>query len=146
MNYKLFMAGICAALSASLTFALKAEAACFGSTCNNKDPVKEGCTDGRVVDWQTFGSYSYGPLWNRQRRQITVVLMYSAKCKANWTKADVPSGTLLYVEESPPPQNRFGRYTTQTIGWSYGNMSNGYVTNRGCAEVPGSGRYCTEFK
>jgi len=145
MNLKLSSIGFLAALVIPLIPSLKAEAGCVGSKCNNLDPISQGCNDGKAVDTRYFGSYSYGPWWNRKSRQITVVLMYSSKCKANWARADVPAGTPIYVEELYKPGNVYGIYKTQTDGWSYGNMSNGNVPNRACAKIGGYGK-CTYFK
>jgi hypothetical protein len=114
----------------------QAKAACMGSDCNDKDPNQQGCTDGVVLEKSRQGFYSYGPWWNRITRERTIWHMYSKKCRANWTRADAPYGTTLFVQEFYAPGTTRGRYRTTTDGLSYSNMSTGNVPNRACATFP----------
>jgi hypothetical protein len=146
MRFKLSLVMLFVFLT-NLTFVNTAEASCVGSECNDKDPIREGCTDGREVAREDFGVYSFGSWWSRQERKKIISLIYSEKCKANWSKADVPAGTKIYIEEKYAPGNKRGYSTTQVNGQSYGNMSTGNVPNRACALLP-SKIYptCTLFK
>jgi Protein of unknown function (DUF2690) len=139
--------GLFLLLFGNLAFTSKAEAACVGSQCNNRDPIEQGCTDGRIVATARYGTYSFGNWWNQTTRDRTVSLVYSDKCRANWAKVDAPIGTTIYIEEKYQPGTKRGYYTTNTVGQSYGNMSTGNVPNRSCALFPGDPvQKCTDFK
>lgn len=141
---RLYLATLC--VLTSLTFVNKAEASCVGSECNDKDPIEQGCTDGRPVATEELGYYWSGiPLFRKQRK-MKVTLMYSDKCRANWAKADVPKDTEIFVEELYAPGHIRGRYTTKANGQSYGNMSTGNVPNRACIKLKNLNKQCTLFK
>jgi len=78
-------------------------------------------------------------------RGTTVELRYSPSCNASWTKAIVPIGTVLYVEDAQGRQ--FGEYEVKNDGIltaHYGNMGAGKAL-KGCAKLPNSDRLCTSF-
>jgi hypothetical protein len=129
-------------------FVSEAEAAsCQGDSCNNKDPVEQGCDDGVEVDNKTYGTYPY----NGGTRTMSISLIYSKKCLANWAKADVPRNTNLYIQERRTQANGeraiYGYYTTTVNGQSFGNMSTGDTPNRACFISPTQlEAQCTDFK
>lgn len=131
---------------------------CRGAACNDKDPVEYGCeADAQVVEEVTHTVFRWQDGW--QPRQIIIKQIYSASCRANWTKAYVPSDTFLFVKERSQvnrDENINGLFKSEGDGyfWTYGNMANGEATNQSCValqsfEIPGLGywydRYCTGF-
>ncbi|SKB11927.1 exported hypothetical protein [Planktothrix sp. PCC 11201] len=106
---------------------------------DGQDPKDRQCNDA-----QTLGSTSggrYGPPWNQ--REIRIEMRMSRQCQANWVKADVPKGTLLYLQDENG--KTYVQYQTQVSGWNYGDMMNYNMKFRACARLPEGRDVCTSF-
>jgi Protein of unknown function (DUF2690) len=76
---------------------------------------------------------------------ITIELRYSSSCDTSWTRAFVPTGTILYVQNHNG--DKFGQYTVlpdNIMVAHYGNMGVGKEL-KACAKLPNSKDICTNF-
>ncbi len=101
------------------------------------DPISSGCNDATTIAKTSGGSYWY---WGKSR-EIIVELRLSNKCRSNWTKADVPKGTTIYLKGEQGQQ--YVRYTTQVAGSSYTDMMNWNPPYAACAKLPEGREVCT---
>ena len=141
MNKKLVSLGISAFLLTSLSSLPVNQANalpyCTGSACNDKDPIDTRCiNDAYTVEKVDYWINRWQD-WFRTRR-VTVKLMYSPSCRANWVSAYVPDGTWLFIRERTNMVIRTS-WTARGKGyfWAWGNMANGNVVNQACIVVPG---------
>ena len=148
-------------VSFSLGFAWKAEAetlSCKGESCNNLTPVEYGCdADAQVIGEVTQTITRWQDLW--QPQEIIIQHVYSEHCRANWTKAYVPDGAFLYIQERDfvdgiQPTRGTLRANGSGYVWADSNMSAASAVNQACVSLPllsnKNGydlfdRYCTDF-
>mgnify|MGYP005858508025 CR=1 FL=1 len=132
---------------------------CVGESCIDQNPVAYGCDlDATIEDELTVTVNRWQDAWLPQT--IVVQKMYSAACQANWTRAYIPNGTYVFIQEiNIVNKQRSARGMLQTNGitayfWANSNMSSGGLTNQACVALPifsgSSGhdlydRHCTEF-
>jgi len=103
------------------------------------DPIANRCDDARTLTRTSGGYYWYF----LSRREIIVELRASNKCKANWTKADVPKGTSIYLKGAQGQS--YVPYTTAASGSSYTNMMNWNPPYAACARLPWGQEVCTSL-
>jgi hypothetical protein len=110
------------------------EVLCYGKYCNNLDPINQKC-DG---DAQTILVEKF--------QETTIQLRYSSKCNASWTKAFVPSGSRLYVEDTQG--NKYGYDYVVPIDKLateyFGNMGEGRKL-KACVQIPNLQKTCTKM-
>lgn len=107
---------------------------------DGQNPRDRGCDKDSETLTSTSGG-DYGPPWGR--RELKIELRKSENCKANWVKADVPSGTVLYLKDEQG--NTYVPYTTQVNGSNFGDMMNYNRKFRACAKLPDNREVCTNL-
>jgi hypothetical protein len=110
-----------------------AGARCKGASCVGLDAKDLNC-DGQIET--LVGEIVQG---------IAIELRYSPACDASWAKANVPEGSILYVQDVAGHQ--FGHYTVPPDGITtahYGNMGAGKML-KACTKLPSSERVCTKL-
>lgn len=107
---------------------------------DGSDPIASGCNDAVTLARTSGGSYTYGLL---QRREIVVELRMSKKCRANWTKGDVPKGTTLFLKGEQGQV--YVPYKTNVNGAGYTDMMNWNPPYSACAKLPSGNEVCTQL-
>ena len=108
---------------------------------DGQDPRDRKCEENAETLTSTSGG-TYRPRpW--QQREIRIELRKSERCKANWVKADVEKGTVLYLQDENG--KTYVPYQTQVNGWNYGDMMNYQEKYRACAKLPDGREVCTSF-
>lgn len=132
LNKRLFLIGILAILATPFAFTFKALAG---------DPIQEKCVnDAQTLAFRTGGTYRYG---FGNERTLTVKLILSKNCHANWVTADVPSGSYLYLKDAQGGQ--FVKYQAKVNGWNYTDTSNYYISYKACVQPPDRQEVCTDL-
>jgi hypothetical protein len=107
---------------------------CYGKSCNNLDPINQEC------------DRDANTILKEKVKEITIQLRYSSKCNASWTKAFVPSGSRLYVEDTH--DNKYGYdYVVPVDNLSteyFGNMGEGRKL-KACVRLPNNQNLCTKL-
>ncbi|BCX02564.1 MAG: hypothetical protein KatS3mg053_0502 [Candidatus Roseilinea sp.] len=93
----------------------RAVAACYGSSCNGKDPVDEGCS-GYTATYRTLTGVA---------GRIQVQLRYSPGCNANWSRTISLDQTKYLLAGL----DNLGYGTAIYGGTVYSDMWNGGVVN-----------------
>ena len=110
---------------------------------DGQDPRDRKCEQNA----ETLTSTSGGKYRRRARlweeREIRIELRKSEPCKANWVKADVPAGTVLYLKGQDG--RTYVPYQTQTDGVSFGDMMNYSTPFSACAKLPDGREVCTSI-
>lgn len=107
---------------------------------NGQDPKDRECDQ----DAQTLTSISGGTfrtLTNWSGIDVRVELRKSDRCQANWVRANVPQGTVLYLKDEEG--RTYYPYTAQVNGWNYGDMMPWNRPYSACAKLPDGREFCT---
>lgn len=131
-------AGILTIFTALVFFAFKevtAKPGCNMSTCISGDPKFFKCD--KVVETVSSGKI----------KNMSIELRYSPACNASWSKANVPLGTILYVEDING--RRFGKFLVDKAKVTdakeyFGNMGPGKDL-KACAQLKNGEVICTSF-
>ncbi|MCU0541720.1 MAG: DUF2690 domain-containing protein [Oscillatoriaceae cyanobacterium Prado104] len=127
---------IAVVLGTTIYFALKdvgKPPLCYQDSCINLDAKNQRCD----ADVQT--------IIDGQFTETKLELRYSAKCDAAWTRAIVPPGSILYVEDDRG--KKYGSYITLDDGLPsphYGNMGPGRKL-KACVVLPNKKNLCTKL-
>lgn len=116
MNRQLISLALATIFINSLAFVTSVDAQ------DGQDPRDRKCEQNAETLTSTSGG-KYRPrsrFW--EEREIRIKLRKSEQCKANWVKADVPAGTLLYLKGQDG--RTYVPYQTQIDGVSFGDMMN----------------------
>ncbi|MBD1808864.1 DUF2690 domain-containing protein [Microcoleus sp. FACHB-SPT15] len=107
---------------------------CKNTSCMSLDARNQGC----AIDAET--------ILEEKINGISIELRYSAKCDASWSRAIVPPGSRIYVEDAQgkkygdnyriPPND-------PVKGAHYGNMGPGRNL-KACIEIPKKQVICTK--
>lgn len=107
---------------------------------DGSDPIASGCNDAVTLARTSGGFYTYELF---QRREIVVELRMSKKCRANWTKGDVPQGTTLFLKGEQGQV--YVPYKTNVNGAAYTDMMNWNPPYSACAKLPSGNEVCTSL-
>jgi hypothetical protein len=108
---------------------------------DGQDPRDRNCEQNAETLTSTSGG-NYRPRpW--EEREIRIELRKSDQCQANWVKADVPRGTVLYLKDKDG--RAYVGYTTQVNGVSFGDMMNYRTPFSACAKLPDGREVCTSI-
>jgi hypothetical protein len=107
---------------------------CHKDSCINLDAKNQKCeADAKTIIEEKF-----------PERKIE--LRYSAKCDAAWTRAIVPPGSILYVEDVQGKKYGYNYVVPDDdiSGPHYGNMGHGRKL-KACVQLLGSDHFCTKL-
>lgn len=75
---------------------------------------------------------------------IKVELRYNRSTREKWSRACIPSGTLLYLKDKDG--QTYGEYSAQINGWNYGDKVRTNSPMKACAKHSSDPReFCTSF-
>lgn len=110
---------------------------CYRESCKNLDANNQKCD---VPRWNVQ------TLIKEEFKETTIELRYSAKCDASWSRAKVPVGSILYVEDAQGEKygENYEVPNDKVLGEHYGNMGPGKKL-KACVRLPDSKPLCTKL-